>query len=169
MRSQLDDLLEELDGAFEPSTQPPKAKSPFPNKALEELDDLLEPLEDSETPQQKPVLRQVQKPTRVEKCYPLCIGGTDIASGLTIGSSRLKSCDKLRCTSCDLPIKRFPDSQWSEDCNYLFFRNNYSKEQNLRTKLSFQRNNVAYNCQCTWRSASQATILNHDSWVCGGH
>lgn len=33
-----------------------------------------------------------------------------------------RSCDQLRCTSCDFRVLMFDDCEWDSSCDYLFLR-----------------------------------------------
>lgn len=33
-----------------------------------------------------------------------------------------RSCDQLRCTSCDFRVLTFDDCEWDSSCDYLFLR-----------------------------------------------
>lgn len=80
-----------------------------------------------------------------------------------------KGCDRLICTSCDLRVHRFPNAAWSENVDYLFFRNNYSRTANLRDKLLPRDGYSAYTCMCEWRAVNYEAELRNDKWVCSGH
>lgn len=171
MRSHLDDLLAELDDSeHAPVTESVPHAEPPPRTRVDELLQHLN--EDYSEPE--PVHRAVHPPSAAlhntrEKCYPPVISGTSLPVGLTLSSRELKSCDMLRCTKCDIPVKRFVNKAWKEDVDYLFFRNNYSREQELAGKLSASGGWCAYSCQCTWRSTREVIELSDGSWVCRGH
>ena len=50
-----------------------------------------------------------------------------------------RSCDKLRCTSCDFDVVAFDNFEWCQDCDYLFFRNNIPDFQRLKSKLTLKK------------------------------
>lgn len=103
------------------------------------------------------------------KCMCVFIGGSNLRQGCTTSSMDRKGCDKLICTSCDLRVQRFTNAVWSEEVNYLFFRNNYSRSGNLREKLLPRDGYCAYTCMCEWRSVNYERELVNDKWVCSGH
>eukprot|EP00833_Pecoramyces_ruminatium_P013561 jgi/Orpsp1_1/1187593/evm.model.d7180000058909.1 len=74
-----------------------------------------------------------ERPTsqRKAKCTTVCIGGQE---GITIGNNQ-KSCSKLRCTSCDFNCIYFKDYEWSNNVNYLFFRNYVPNIEKLSKEL----------------------------------
>ncbi|KAM9353777.1 cilia- and flagella-associated protein 418 [Symphorus nematophorus] len=148
----------------------------------EDIDALLEELleeDDSESPQLK--TEQFPKGTQVEKklsshsggrkCCPVFVGGSSVANGVGTATSK-RSCDQLRCTSCDFRVLMFDDSEWDSSCDYLFLRNNMPDRQKLRAKLKKRRGLRAYACQCSWFSTLEPTDLRDQPqlrWVCGKH
>lgn len=46
-----------------------------------------------------------------------------------------RSCDKLRCTSCDFKVCSFDNYEWHPDTDYLFLRNNAPDYHRLKTNL----------------------------------
>lgn len=113
------------------------------------------------------------KPQALErkKCFRLILGGSIFSKGLCTVSEE-RSCDKLRCTSCDFDVVMFDNFEWHQDCDYLFFRNNVPDFQRLKSKLTTKKGYRAYACQCTWRSVTHPTEVQLDpklKWVCGKH
>ncbi|XP_037532711.1 protein C8orf37 homolog [Nematolebias whitei] len=105
------------------------------------------------------------------KCCPVFIGGSSVTNGVGTATSK-RSCDQLRCVSCDFRVLMFDDSEWDASCDYLFLRNNMPDRQKLRTKLRRWGGSRAYCCQCSWFSASETTDLRDRPqlrWVCGKH
>ncbi|KAL0984853.1 hypothetical protein UPYG_G00149470 [Umbra pygmaea] len=110
-------------------------------------------------------------PQSTKKCCPLFLGGSSISNGLGTAVSQ-RSCDQLRCISCDFRVAMFDDHEWDPSCDYLFFRNNMPDRQKLRVKLKRRRGYRAYSCQCSWYSARDLTHLTEQpklKWVCGKH
>jgi len=68
---------------------------------------------------------------RKAKCTTVCIGGPE---GITIGNKQ-KSCNKLRCTSCDFNCMYFKNYEWSNNVDYLFFRNHVPNTDKLSKEL----------------------------------
>ncbi|KAM4567789.1 cilia- and flagella-associated protein 418 [Fundulus diaphanus] len=105
------------------------------------------------------------------KCCPVFIGGSSVANGVGTATSK-RSCDQLRCVSCDFRVLMFDDSEWDASCDYLFLRNNVPDCQKLRARLKKRKGVRAYACQCNWFSSSEATDLRDQPrlrWVCGKH
>lgn len=148
----------------------------------EDIDALLEELleEDySDSPQLK--TEQFPKGTQVEKklssqsggrkCCPVFVGGSSVSNGVGTVTSK-RSCDQLRCTSCDFWVLMFDDYEWDLSCDYLFLRNNMPDRQKLRAKLKRSKGLRAYACQCSWFSTTEPTDLRDQPqlrWVCGKH
>lgn len=160
---------------------PAKAKQ-LTNSDAEDIDALLEDLleEDySDSPQLK--TKHFPKETQGEKklpsqsggrkCCPVFIGGSSVTNGVGTATSK-RSCDQLRCTSCDFRVLMFDDFEWDSSCDYLFLRNNMPERQKLRAKLRKRRGVRAYACQCSWFSTLEPTDLRDRPelrWVCGKH
>ncbi|XP_074510536.1 cilia- and flagella-associated protein 418 [Sebastes fasciatus] len=148
----------------------------------DDIDALLEELfeeDDTDSPQLK--TEQSSKGTQVEKklssqsggrkCCPVFVGGSSVTNGVGTATSK-RSCDQLRCTSCDFRVLMFDDCEWDSSCDYLFLRNNMPDRQKLRAKLKKRRGLRAYACQCSWFSTSEPTDLRDQAqlrWVCGKH
>ncbi|KAL7393802.1 hypothetical protein ABVT39_016174 [Epinephelus coioides] len=158
-----------------------KPEQPISSDA-DDIDALLEELleEDySESSQIK--TEQFPKGTQVEKklssqsggrkCCPVFVGGSSVTNGVGTATSK-RSCDQLRCTSCDFRVLMFDDCEWDVSCDYLFLRNNMPDRQKLRAKLKKRRGLRAYACQCSWFSTLEPTDLRDQPqlrWVCGKH
>ncbi|XP_059920837.1 cilia- and flagella-associated protein 418 [Gadus macrocephalus] len=202
MDDDLDELLDEVEKKFfrndstrsetrTDSSNTPKYPRENDNKqsAPEDIDALLEELlDDGSTRVQNmcdklPFFQtdQIPKGSKVEgksltqsedkKCRPVFLGGTSIPYGVgTLLSQR--SCDQLRCTSCDFRILTFEDQEWDSACDYLFLRNNMPDGERLRAKLRRSKGKRAYACQCSWFSARDLADLGQQPqlrWVCGKH
>lgn len=170
MDSNFEDLLRELEGDLEPQPPPKVKKSAVQGKS--DIDDLFEELkviEKVEPLRPLPAQRQIEPRAKTfEKCYPVVVSGGK-RTGYCMSSVNMIACEKLRCTRCDLPVKRFPGKQWKPGCEYLFFRNNFSRDDKLNTMLEDSITSAAYSCQCNWRNADQPVSINGESWVCAGH
>ncbi|KAM9852459.1 cilia- and flagella-associated protein 418 [Aulostomus maculatus] len=148
----------------------------------EDIDALLEELlEDGDSssqraqPAEPPEGLQAEKKSSSQaggrKCCPVFLGGSAITNGVGTAASR-RSCDQLRCTSCDFRVLTFDDREWDSSCDYLFFRNNMPDRQRLGAKLRRRGGVRAYACQCSWFSSSDAMDLRERPqlrWVCGKH
>lgn len=103
-----------------------------------------------------------------------------------------RSCDQLRCTSCDFHVIWFDDRIWHSRSDYLFFRNNVPDHEKLKKYLirkkglrglSLKKSELitffsnisgyrAYACQCSWQSTVgvvDLSTLANLKWVCGKH
>ncbi|XP_041799278.1 protein C8orf37 homolog [Chelmon rostratus] len=152
------------------------------SSVTEDIDALLEELleeDHSDSPQLQ--AQQFPKGTQVEKklssqsggrkCCPVFVGGSSVTNGVGTAASR-RSCDQLRCTSCDFRVLMFDDCEWDLSCDYLFLRNNMPDRQKLRAKLKKRSGRRAYACQCSWFSTLEPTDLRDQPqlrWVCGKH
>ncbi|KAI9204796.1 C8orf37 protein [Polychytrium aggregatum] len=116
-------------------------------------------------------------PPLPKRCNPVCIGGTSIDTGLTVMSAMMKSCDRLRCLSCDFKCIRFDDAVWDDGLvSYLFFRNFMPDVAKLRKGIKFRKGHVCFCCQCSWcgigdeaKALSSVAQFEKAKWVCGGH
>jgi len=108
----------------------------------------------------------------VSRCFPLRVGGTGCTLGLCTPVRKETVCDNLRCTKCDFRVMRFPDREWTDAVDYMFFRNNVPDEERLSKQLRPRRGCAAYCCQCCWVSVVDAEVIavgsQLDRWVCGG-
>ncbi|XP_062898630.1 cilia- and flagella-associated protein 418 isoform X1 [Mobula hypostoma] len=108
---------------------------------------------------------------KVTKCSPVYLGGSSAPLGLGTNTSH-RTCDQLRCTTCDFRVVILDNYEWSKSCDYLFFRNNIPDINKLKTKALRKRGVRAYACQCSWRSIQNLTDLKEEQqlrWVCGKH
>ncbi|XP_055759055.1 cilia- and flagella-associated protein 418-like [Salvelinus fontinalis] len=83
-----------------------------------------------------------------------------------------KSCDQLKCISCDFRVAMFDDHEWDPSCDDLFFRSNMRDCQKLRAKLRRRKGAQAHAYQCSWHSARDLTDLREQhqlKWVWGKH
>ncbi|XP_018534230.1 cilia- and flagella-associated protein 418 [Lates calcarifer] len=147
-----------------------------------DIDALLEELlEEDQGNSPQPKNEQFPKAAQVEKkqpsqsggrkCCPVFLGGSSVANGVGTATSK-RSCDQLRCISCDFRVLMFDDCEWDSSCDYLFLRNNVPDRHKLRAKLKKRRGFRAYACQCSWFSPSEPTDLRDQPqlrWVCGKH
>ncbi|XP_030013340.1 cilia- and flagella-associated protein 418 [Sphaeramia orbicularis] len=148
----------------------------------EDIDSFLEELleEDysdstSPKPEQFPkgdeMVKKLSTQSGGRKCCPVFIGGSSVTNGVGTATSK-RSCDQLRCTSCDFRVLTFDDCEWDSSCDYLFLRNNMPDCQKLKSKLKKRRAFRSYCCQCSWFSTSEVTDLRERPllrWVCGKH
>ncbi|KAM3873523.1 cilia- and flagella-associated protein 418 [Diretmus argenteus] len=141
---------------------------------LAELDEDFNESHQSKTEQLPTGLKTEKKPSvnpGGRRCCPVFLGGSSIATGIGTAMSK-RSCDQLRCTSCDFRVLTFDDYEWDTSCDYLFLRNNMPDSQKLRSRLKRRRGLRSYACQCSWFSARETTDLRDQSqlrWVCGKH
>ncbi|XP_076109539.1 cilia- and flagella-associated protein 418-like [Mytilus galloprovincialis] len=104
------------------------------------------------------------------KCYPIYVGGANCSCGMGTSMSQ-KTCDKMRCTSCDFKVVSFDNFEWTTDTDYLFLRNHAPDFQKLKSNLNSRKGYRAYCCQCSFRSIKELTQLKDPQlkWVCGKH
>uniref|UniRef100_A0A8C7Y657 Cilia- and flagella-associated protein 418 n=1 Tax=Oryzias sinensis TaxID=183150 RepID=A0A8C7Y657_9TELE len=57
------------------------------------------------------------------RCCPVFVGGSSVTNGVGTATSK-RSCDQLRCVSCDFRVVMFDDCEWDQSCDYLFLRLN---------------------------------------------
>ncbi|XP_077382448.1 cilia- and flagella-associated protein 418 [Festucalex cinctus] len=147
----------------------------------EDIDALLEEFTEgdhNDAPQAKPAPlpkghrdNQIHSQPGGRKCCPVYLGGSAVAKGVGTAASK-RSCDQLRCTSCDFRVLTFDDCEWDSSCDYLFLRNNMPDHGKLVAKLMKRKGVRAYACQCSWFTASEATdVLMHTQlrWACTRH
>jgi len=104
------------------------------------------------------------------KCFPLLIGGSGDAVGLSTTVSK-RCCANLRCYNCDFKVEMFDHYRWSPDTDYLFLRNNMPDFSKLQSRLLSRRSSRAYACQCQWTNAQEMEPLTGDLkrlWHCAG-
>ncbi|XP_032875959.1 protein C8orf37 homolog isoform X1 [Amblyraja radiata] len=105
------------------------------------------------------------------KCSPVYLGGSSAPHGLGTNTSH-RTCDQLRCTTCDFRVIAIDDCEWNKSCDYLFFRNSMPDVSKLEVKALSKKGARAYACQCSWRSVHTLTDIReeqHLRWVCGKH
>ncbi|XP_051878887.1 cilia- and flagella-associated protein 418 [Pristis pectinata] len=95
------------------------------------------------------------------KCCPVYLGGSSAPLGLGTNTSH-RTCDQLRCTTCDFRVITLDDYEWNKTCDYFFFRNNMPDLNKLKTKALSKRGARAYACQCSWRSIQNLTDLREE-------
>ncbi|XP_038664907.1 protein C8orf37 homolog isoform X1 [Scyliorhinus canicula] len=135
--------------------------------------------------------------TKGRKCCPVYLGGSSAPLGLGTNTSQ-RTCDQLRCTTCDFRVITLDDYEWNKSCDYLFFRchlncessnslsnplvkctelqtvarNNMPDLDKLKVKTLSRIGTRAYACQCSWRSIQNLADLREEQelrWVCGRH
>ncbi|XP_075995133.1 cilia- and flagella-associated protein 418 [Genypterus blacodes] len=177
----LDELLDEVEKKFCVAAPPradanKAAKKRSPSGVSEDIDALLEDLKEdrhseaagAQSGREK---KKLQPQPAGTKCCPVFLGGSSVTNGLGTMLSK-RSCDQLRCTSCDFRVLTFDDCEWDDSCDYLFFRNNMPEREKLRAKLKRRRGSRSYACQCSWFTAAEAADLRDHRrlrWVCGKH
>ncbi|XP_014768741.1 cilia- and flagella-associated protein 418 [Octopus bimaculoides] len=167
----IDDLLNEAEQSF--NSRFKRQNCRVSNiSVVDQLDDLLAETDDIKDykadKQQKAV--NPHSLDEVVKCFPVYLAGSHFPCGLSNISKKL-SCDKLRCTSCDMKVLSFEDFAWLSSLDYLFLRNNFPNFKELRSKLKPQNGSRAYCCQCSWQTINTLSLLKQleTKWVCGQH
>eukprot|EP00050_Salpingoeca_kvevrii_P003324 m.221710 g.221710 ORF g.221710 m.221710 type:complete len:169 (+) comp10811_c1_seq4:319-825(+) len=126
----------------------------------------------SVVPGASPRTKRASRAADGAKCFKVIVGGTDLPLGRNNGIDKEQGCDKLRCTACDFKVCIFDDYRWSDECQYLFFRNNIPDFDKLKPMLHNAPGTRAYACQCSWMSVDDQTELQYTEslkWVCGKH
>jgi hypothetical protein len=109
--------------------------------------------------------------------YPhVCGGGGSATCGPTLSLARPATCDRLRCTACDLEVMHLPGVRWPEGAvSYLFLRNNYPDTVALRAAGVPDRDSQCHACQCKWVVTGRGESVRvgdggtgPSSWFCGG-
>lgn len=142
----------------------------FLDKLLEEDSDDFTSTKTETPPEASAGVKTSLSQSGKRKCCPVFIGGSSVPNGIGTATSK-RSCDQLRCTSCDFTVLMFNDCEWDQRCDYLFFRNNMPEQWKLEAKLKRRRGVRSYCCQCSWTSVSELTELMLTPrlrWVCAG-
>ncbi|XP_072013900.1 cilia- and flagella-associated protein 418-like [Amphiura filiformis] len=186
MADDIDDLLDEVETKFCVKGNEKKAKTvsskrkPIKKTAVDDdLNDMIndiidEPdLDDDLQPGPVDMDKRVRSSSQsqMKKCLSVFLGGSSASVGAASATTQ-RTCDQLRCTSCDFKIVYFDNYEWDKTCDYLFFRNNVPDFEKLRAKLKMKKGSRAYACQCKWRSIKSLVALSQDTdlkWVCGKH
>ncbi|XP_055019457.1 cilia- and flagella-associated protein 418 [Boleophthalmus pectinirostris] len=151
-----------------PVSSPSDDLDAFIDKLLEEDCGALTPTTTEPSSKVAAVVKKCSSHSRGRKCCPVFIGGSSIQSGIGTTTSR-RSCDQLRCMSCDFGVLAFDDFEWDQSCDYLFFRNNVPERSKLQAKLRRSRGVRSYCCQCSWTSVCETKELTPPlTWVCAG-
>lgn len=67
--------------------------------------------------------------------------------------------EHFHCIGCDFQVLVCEDCVWTDEVDYMFFRNNYPNIERLRKCLVRQEDCRAYCCQCSWKSARSVSSL----------
>jgi len=179
----LDDLLDEIEKSFETPTNVKKvtkcSKSKVFNNVVKQSsldDDINEILKETQpsnffnqSVKQTKLKKPVQHKSTTLKCIQIYLGGSRSEKGACT-VKQIRTCDNLRCTSCDFKVLQVDDHVWSKDTNYLFLRNNMPDLHRLSSNLLYEKGYRAYACQCSWRSVTKQQLKCHQlKWVCAKH
>uniref|UniRef100_A0AAQ5ZE21 Cilia- and flagella-associated protein 418 n=1 Tax=Amphiprion ocellaris TaxID=80972 RepID=A0AAQ5ZE21_AMPOC len=103
----------------------PKPKQPI-SSVSEDIDALLEELREEDPrpktelcPKGSQVEKKLPPQSAGRKCCPVYVGGSSVTNGVGTATSK-RSCDQLRCISCDFKVLMFDDCEWDPSCDYLF-------------------------------------------------
>merc|ERR1711953_283463 len=149
------------------------------NRAAKSIDDFLKEFSDDDNEDWKSSsfksLNSFEKKKEVlaavgKKCSPFVYISASDPEGLT-KPSQVRSCDRLRCFSCDFDVVGFRGFRWSSETDYLFLRNNHPLKEKLRANLIEDTSSAAFCCQCASISVSKRTKLDsvNLSWSCRSH
>lgn len=109
----------------------------------------------------------------LEYCDTTYIGSNQSEVGYSKTGKANKICGNLLCLKCDVKISMFKNKKWNDNCDYLFFRNNYGDKIKLSERLIPSNEYVCYSCQCSWlnfnKDITNVENINSVSWTCGGH
>ncbi|XP_064599444.1 cilia- and flagella-associated protein 418-like [Liolophura sinensis] len=177
MADDIDDLLDEVENKFcskkKISSTSKSRKKPVAddelNKMIDDICEVPTEMEDKLMTKRQDSTQSIRDTER-KKCYPVYLGGTSSQDGIATSLSK-RSCNALRCTSCDFKVSVFDNLEWSPDTDYLFLRNNAPDFQKLKSGLLSRTGSRAYCCQCSWRSVEALMPLQDPQlrWVCGKH
>nr|XP_022342962.1 protein C8orf37 homolog [Crassostrea virginica] len=177
MAEDIDDLLEEVESKF--LTKDKKSSKSKSNRKEKrdndyDIDDLLDDIKVEPIPKTSVVSvpngTTDFRPASGKKCFPVYLGGSMCSQGMANSFSQ-RTCDKMRCTSCDFKVCSFDNFEWHKDTDYLFLRNNAPDYERLKSHLDPKNGSRAYCCQCSHRSVRELTKLADPQlkWVCGKH
>lgn len=177
MADDIDDLLDEVETRYCPKDRKYAKDSTSSNRSRrktsdDDIDQILDDLKVEPLPTVKPIKSNGYntRPETARKCFPIYIGGSNCSHGMGTSISQ-KTCDKLRCTSCDFKVVSFDNFEWTDDTDYLFLRNHAPDFHKLKSNLNSRTGYRAYCCQCSFRSIKDLTQLKDSQlkWVCGKH
>ncbi|GAB1606756.1 protein C8orf37 homolog [Argonauta hians] len=168
----IEDLLNEVEKSIKSKANRQNCVVPKISTVGAELDDLLAETDDIPDYKIGKQVKHEEIPDSVEvvKCFPVYLAGSHNPCGLSNTSKKL-SCDKLRCTCCDMKVLFFEDFAWLSSLDYLFLRNNFPNFKKLKAKMKPEKGSRAYCCQCCWQTVNSLTFLKQldTKWVCGQH
>lgn len=146
----VDDLLDELDlGSPKTSFATSKSKKTFGTPSARSTNTkssgfstrLGASLDDSESDDDGGMISS-HKPT---------VLGGEAAKTARLGSvTRRVASEKIRCLHCDFAVQRWPGYQWSDEADYMFFRNTAPDRDRMSIMLEKRNGFAAYACQCSW-------------------
>lgn len=184
MADDIDDLLDEVEDKFVKGNKADRktvhsktVRCDQRRKQDDEMDKIIDDICSQHEPglekcnSVKPVSSKTsQSRPLVTKCFPLSIGGSSVAKGHG-NSVNKRSCDSMRCTSCDFRVASFDDFAWDRSTDYLFLRNNAPDFHRLKSKLERRKGYRAYCCQCSHIAVNTLTDVKDlpVKWVCGQH
>ena len=154
-----------------------KASGKSSHSSVGQLDDLLnmiDSLEDSSTPaassttsKPRPLVAASSGSSSavapLTKCFPPTLCGS-------VPDGAKRACTNLLCTKCDFSVVKIDNYAWTDDCDYMFFRNNTPDVRKLLVNAESSRGTAAYCCQCSWTTVRTACNVPADiRWACAGH
>jgi len=100
---------------------------------------------------------ETKRPANCEEIDDLLRDLDDIINEAPLPSANAVLVTKLvpdfQCTNCDFQVLWIADHIWTDDAEYIFFRNYYPDFAKLRQRLRPMKECAAYCCQCSWKSA----------------
>ncbi|XP_052817557.1 cilia- and flagella-associated protein 418-like [Mya arenaria] len=177
MADDIDDLLDEVEHKFvKAKTKTVISRKSSRKKSDDEMDDIINDIcGDPHAPEESNATKSAQSKTsqtrpKLSKCFPVFIGGAADPQGYG-NTVNKRSCNKLRCTSCDFLVASFDNFTWDRTTDYLFLRNNSPDFNRLKSKLVSKRGWRAYCCQCCHQAVDRLTDTQTLSvkWACTSH
>lgn len=175
----VDSLLAELDDVLDGNTPAPSSgrtkENTFPQPPRQQSksagagpgDDIDALLADLGGLEPSPPSRKQQAPPP-SSSRPSDLPPSNLAFPSSRGSGvESRNATGLRCTKCDFRVLRFLDSAWSNDADYMFFRNFMPNVAKLESKLVPSDGGCAYACQCSWSSAELGAPHGVSNWFMG--
>ncbi|OAF69262.1 hypothetical protein A3Q56_02986 [Intoshia linei] len=107
----------------------------------------------------------------IKKCTNVFAGGNKVDLGLSDMVLK-RCCHNMKCLKCDIDVVILCNQKWSNNVDYLFFRNNSPNITKMKKESKFDRDYRCFACQCQWCSISHTDTINVSEkfrWVCKGH
>jgi hypothetical protein len=123
-----------------------------------DIDSLLAELDD-DSPPPRPTAPAARLTSGYTPSRPAVVGAFPSSSG---GSD--EHATNLRCSKCDFKVLRFQGSAWTEEADYMFFRNYMPNVTKLEQRLNSKDGHCAYACQCDWVTTEMGVAHGRGHW-----